>query len=257
MESLKVDTEKISGEITNFLKEEFAKRSKKTAILAVSGGIDSAVSAFFCKRAELDLYTIILPHHGKGDDGKKLAETLGLTPDHIIVIDIAPLVDASIAEIEKTLALDHIDKGNIMARQRMIIQYAFARKLNGLVIGTENLSEYYLGYFTLHGDQACDISPISSLWKTQVYQMAEYLGVPEWVIKREPSAGLWDGQTDEKEFGFTYRDADKIMNLYILKKIPAEEIVKKYDFNLELVNKVIARVKNTEYKRQKPPTLLF
>ena len=97
-----------------------------------------------------------------------------------------------------------------MARQRMIVQYALARCLKGLVVGTENLSEYYLGYFTLYGDQACDISAISHLWKTQVYQLAAYLQVPEWILKQAPTAGLWPGQTDEGEFGFTYKDADQI-----------------------------------------------
>jgi len=242
--------------ISNFLKKEFRERNKTKAILAFSGGIDSTTVAFLDKKAGLDLYAVILPYQGKGADGEKMAKTLDLPEDHIIFIDIASLADEAIKEIGKKVSLDQVDKGNIMARSRMIIQYALARSLNGLILGTENLSEYYLGYFTLYGDQACDISPISGLFKTQVYELAEHLGVPKWVLEREPSAGLWSGQTDEKEFGFRYKDADQIIDLAIIKKYPKEEIIKK-GFDSKLVDKVLARVKATEYKRQDPPKPLL
>ena len=143
-----------------------------------------------------------------------------------------------------------------MARQRMICQYALARFLNGLVVGTENLSEYYLGYFTLHGDQACDISPIAGLFKTQVYELARYLGVPNWIIEKKPTAGFWPGQTDEAELGFSYEKADPILYFYFVKNYSKEKITK-MGFNSKLVNKVLERVMATEYKRQPPPKILF
>lgn len=254
MKELLLNNQKIAKEITRFLKKEFKERNKTKAILALSGGVDSSTCAFLCKRAGLDLYAIILPYQKGGSDGKRIAKILNLPKDHIVTVDIAPLVESAVKELQRIVKLDHIDKGNIMARQRMIVQYALARRLNGLVVGTENLSEYYLGYFTLYGDQACDISPIAGLFKTQVYQLAKYLGVPRWILDKEPSAGLWPGQTDEKEFGFTYKDADQIMYLSIIKKYPKERIAKK-GFNPRLVNRVLGRVKATEFKRQEPPRL--
>jgi NAD+ synthase len=251
-----MNVQDVAEKISSFLGKEFRERNKTKAILAFSGGIDSTTVAFLSKKAGLNLYAVILPYQGKGAEGEKIAKELNLPEDHIITIDIAPLVDEAIKEIGKKVNLDQVDKGNIMARSRMIIQYALARSLNGLILGTENLSEYYLGYFTLYGDQACDISPISGLFKTQVYELAEHLGTPKWVLEKEPSAGLWLGQTDEKEFGFSYKDADQIIYLAIIKKYPKEEIIKK-GFDSELVNKVLARVKVFEYKRQDPPKPLL
>ena len=136
-----------------------------------------------------------------------------------------------------------------MARVRMIILYDLARKLNGLVVGTENLSEYYLGYFTLHGDQAADINPIAGLWKTQVFELAKYFNLPI----REPSADLWKGQTDEKELEFSYEEADPILYLYCVKKINPKKIIKDFDFSADLVYRVLEKVENTEYKREEVP----
>lgn len=256
-EILKTNYKKVVDKITHFLKREFKKRNKVNAILGLSGGIDSSVSAILCQRAGLNLYGIILPYKKRGEkDGKKAAEFLELPKNRIFVFDISFPVDAQIKELQKIIKLDKVDKGNIMARQRMIIQYALARRFNGLVIGTENLSEYYLGYFTLYGDQACDVSPIASLFKTQVYQLAEYLGAPDWLLKKKPTAGLWPGQTDEGEFGFTYREADEIIYLSLIKRYSKEKLIKK-GFNKNLVNKVLERVKATDFKRQSPPKLLF
>jgi len=256
MGKLSINCQKVAKQISEFLQKEFKKRNKTKAILAISGGIDSAATAFLCKKAGLDLYAIILPYRKNDSEGRKIAKILNLPKDHIITINIAPLVGSTVKELKKIVKLDLIDKGNIMARQRMVIQYALARCLGGLVVGTENLSEYYLGYFTLYGDQACDISSISGLWKTQVRELARYLEVPQWVIQKESTAGLWLGQITEKELGFTYKDADQIMYLSIVKKYPKEKIINK-GFNSKLVNKVLGRVKTTEYKRQNPPKFFY
>ncbi len=247
-----MDKQKAAKKIVNFLKKEFKDRKKKRAILALSGGIDSALCAYLCRMASLELYAVILPYKKSGNEGKKLAKVLKLPKNHIIKIDIAPLVDSASREISRTVKIDQVDKGNIMARQRMVIQYALARRLNGLVVGTENLTEYYLGYFTLFGDQACDISPISGLLKTQVRELAQYLGVPKWILEKAPTAGLWEGQTDEGEFGFTYKDADLIIDSLILKKLPRNKLVKD-GVDSKVIDKVLKKVKETEYKRQGAP----
>lgn len=247
-----MDRKKTSNKIIAFLKKEFKKRKKKAAILALSGGVDSALCAYLCQKAGLDLYAVILPYGKTGGDGKKIAKDLKLPQSHIFTVNIAPIVDQAVKGIEKIVKIGHIDKGNIMARQRMVVQYSLARILNGLVVGTENLSEYYLGYFTLFGDQACDISPISGLFKTQVFDVARYLGVKKWVLEKAPTAGLWDGQTDEGEFGFTYKDADKIIYLLIIKKLSRGKIIK-MGFDSKLIDKVLKRVKDTDYKRGVSP----
>ncbi|MCK4429596.1 MAG: NAD(+) synthase, partial [Candidatus Aenigmarchaeota archaeon] len=243
----------------DFLKEEFRKRKRLCAVLGISGGIDSALAAFLCKKAGLELYLVSMPY-GKldeKDNAKKIARKLNLPKNRFIEINITEIINESAKEIQMKISIDRTDKGNIMARTRMIILYSIARKLNGLVIGTENLSEYWLGYFTLYGDEASDINPIAKLWKTQVWKLAEYLKMPNEILEQEPSAELWKGQTDEKEFGFTYREADPILYLSCIKKYSKRKIIKNYGFDANLVELVLKRVKATCYKRCSTPAALI
>lgn len=230
----KIDPVSVFGKISKFLKEEFRKRKKTLAVVGVSGGVDSALTAELCKKAGLQVKRVFMPY---GEISKNPG-------GDFFKIDITKAVDVLAGK-----TADKIGKGNIMARVRMIILYDLARKFNGLVVGTENLSEYYLGYFTLHGDQAADINPIAGLWKTQVIKIAEYLKLPV----REPSAELWSGQTDEKELGFSYAQADPILYLYCVKNMKPEMIIKDFDFPADLVYRVVERVKSTEYKREGAP----
>jgi len=255
---LEIDPQKITQKIISFLKKEFNDRNKKIAILGISGGIDSSICAFLCKKTGLKLYTINLPCKNQDTKDSELIERiLKISKKKVITINIGKTVDEQIREIEKNIKLDSVDRGNIMARQRMIVQYALARKLNGLVVGTENLSEYYLAYFTSYGDQACDIRPIAELLKTQVYQLGKYLGVPEKIIKKAPSAELWNGQIDEAELGFSYEKADPIIYYYKIKKFTKRKILNNYNFSKSLVNKVVKRIDSTEYKREDPPKCIF
>lgn len=256
---LLINPEKTTNSIVKFLKDEFSQRSKKKAILGLSGGIDSSVVAFLCQKAGLNLQTALLPY--KFDprkdcivDSKLVIEALKLSKEQVTLVDIAPAVDAQIKALEQSeFLVDRNDKGNIMARQRMIIFYFLARNLGGLVVGTENLSEYYLGYFTLHGDQAADINPIGGLFKTQVIQLASYLGLPEKILKKAPSAGLWNGQTDEGEMGFNYQEADLILYWAMIKKYPEEKIIRELGFDKNLVKKVLGWAEHYSYKRGEIP----
>lgn len=220
--------------ICRFLKREFEERQKDWAIVGVSGGVDSSLTAELCQRAGLKVKKVFMPY------GKVSKSLKG----NFFKIDITKAVDALAGP-----RAGKISKGNIMARVRMIVLYDLARKFNGLVVGTENLSEYCLGYFTLHGDQASDINPISSFFKTQVMELARYLGL----AVRTPSAELWEGQTDEKELGFSYEDADPILYLYCIKKMKPEKIIKVFALDEELVYKVIEKVNGTGYKRREVP----
>jgi NAD+ synthase len=250
----KTNPQVISKEIILFLRKEFSNRKKKIAILGVSGGIDSALTAFLCHKAGLKLYVVNLPYNKQStDDGNLIAKSLKLPEKQILTINIGSSVDSQFEKIEKSVKLDIVDKGNMMARQRMIVQYALARKLGGLVVGTENLSEYYLAYFTLFGDQACDIAPIAGLLKAQVYQLAQYLNVPEKIISKAPSADLWENQTDEKELGFSYTEADPIIYLNKIKLVSPSKIISQYGFKKSLVNKVMKRIRDTEFKREEVP----
>ena len=131
-----------------------------------------------------------------------------------------------------------------MARVRMIILYDLAKRHNCLVCGTENKSELYLGYFTRFGDEASDFEPIQQLYKTQVYQLAEYLNVPKEIINQIPTAGLWENQTDEKDFGFSYKEADRVLDLYLKNK----KILKTFPNSKE----IIARIEKNSFKHNLP-----
>ena len=132
-----------------------------------------------------------------------------------------------------------------------VLRILHTKKHNALVVGTENKSEYYLGYFTRFGDEASDIEPIRSLYKTQIWEMARALGVPDQVIAKAPPAGLWEEQTDEKEFGFSYQDADRILYHFFEEKLPEEGIVA-LGLPKGLVDKVLQRVKQNEFKHHLP-----
>lgn len=250
LKELLIDNQEVAGGIRDFLRREFKQRNKTRAIVAISGGVDSAVVAALCQKAGLDLQAVFMPY-GKFSSRAKVKKVI----EEFLEIDITETVDCQIKLIEKTagIFLDRLDKGNIMARVRMIIQYASARSANGLVVGTENLSEYYLGYFTLHGDQACDINPIGGLFKTQVIELAKYLRVSSEILNQKPSAELYEAQTDEQELGFAYQEADPILYLYCRKKLSPEKIIKDFGFDESLVNNVLKRVQATEYKRQGVP----
>jgi len=139
-----------------------------------------------------------------------------------------------------------------MARTRMIILFDQAKRHEALVCGTENKSEHLLGYFTRFGDSASDIEPITHLYKTQVYQLAKYLKIPEEIIQTQPTAGLWENQTDEGEFGFTYEEADQVLYLFHDRNKSLNEII---NLGFKNTEKIIKRVKQNEFKRKTPYTI--
>lgn len=214
------------NKILNFIDVVFDSNDKK-AVIAVSGGIDSAVCLhLLTKELGKDRVIAVLLPYGNQDmkDAYNECDLLGVTP---LTINIKKSVDSF-------GVTDNHRKGNVMARVRMIYQYDLAKQFDALVCGTENLSEYYLGYFTLFGDQACDFSPIAHLTKSQVRKLAKDLGVSQAIIDKAPSAGLWKNQKDEDELGFTYEEADK----HITKEA--------------YIQKVQDRINLTQFKREIP-----
>jgi len=277
-------------DITSWLKQTVQNAGFTNVVIALSGGIDSAVSATLAVRAlgQEHVYVLLLPYGGLSKegikDGKKVAEFLKLPKENVYIVDIQTTVDQitqvvipnspALSKVEgfrdltqnkKMLKqVQHDNKivndqsskvnvriGNIMARIRMIYVYDFAKANNCLVIGTENKSEYYLGYFTRFGDEASDLEPIRNLYKTQVREMGKFLGIPEEIIAKAPTAGLWEGQTDEKEFGFSYEEADSVLYHYFDEGLP-EEAISDLGIPKATVSKVLAWVVQNDFKHHLP-----
>ncbi|HSX24459.1 MAG TPA: NAD(+) synthase, partial [Candidatus Andersenbacteria bacterium] len=169
----------------------------------------------------------------------------------VTTIQIEPIVAAASAALNTKAAFR---LGNIMARCRMIAIYDLAKQKDALVVGTENRSEKYLGYFTRFGDEASDIEPIQQFYKTQVRQLAAHLKLPQEIIQKHPSAGLWDNQTDEQELGFTYEAADKILHAYLDEKKTGSAI-ELSNIPKATVNAVLARVASQHFKLETPYTI--
>lgn len=207
----------------DFLKDYVVKAGVNGLLIAISGGVDSAVTAGLCKKAtdeltgdtgrEYKTVGVFQPYGEQEDieDSYAVAEALGLkyrieTNIEDAVNEIALEAEFGLKSIGIHQHLSRGGKGNVKARTRMVLQYALAFELNLLVVGTDHASEAITGFFTKYGDGAVDITPLVSLNKRQVRSLGAKLGVPQKVLTKAPTAGLWDGQTDEDELGITYND---------------------------------------------------
>lgn len=217
----------------SFIRKVCRNEKSKDILIGISGGIDSATSLTLTVKAlgKQHVYPILMPYgklHPESErDARLVIDSLKIPKSQIMKVDIKPFVDSVIAYDNK---MDEGRRGNIMARMRMVVLHDLSKKLNMMVVGTENKSEHLLGYYTRFGDEASDIEPLRQLYKTQVFELAKYLNVPKQILTKDPTAGLWEGQTDEKEFGFPYKIADEILYLYYDKKLSRQQIIKKgYD----------------------------
>lgn len=179
-------------------------------VLGLSGGIDSAVSAALLSKAlgAERVLAVKMPCHSleqDGTDADLVASAFGIS---LVTVDLSPTFDVLVPPLEAVQPLSPLARGNIKPRLRMTVLYALAQSRNYLVCGNGNLAEWMMGYFTKHGDSGCDLLPLAGLTKRKVRSLAASLGVPEPIIQKPPSAGLWPGQTDEDEMGFTYDQID-------------------------------------------------
>ena len=224
-----------------FIKDVFRNEKYTNAVIGVSGGIDSATSLTLTVGAlgKNNVYPVLLPYGSLHEQGTKDAQVvidwLGIPKKNVRTVPIKPMVDA--AEVALDCAMDEGRKGNVMARIRMVVLYDFAKAIPALVVGTENKTEHLLGYYTKFGDEASDVEPLRHLYKTQVYELARHLGIPKKILTKPPTAGLWQGQTDEGEFGFTYRQADTILSLFIDEHKTKKQIVV-MGFNKDLIERM-------------------
>lgn len=229
----------------DFLKEYVRKSGTSGLLIAISGGIDSAVTTGLCKRAtdELTAETgkeymtvgVFQPYGDQVDiaDSYAVAEAFALkyrveTNIEDAVNEIALEAEHGLKQIGVHKHLSRGGKGNVKARTRMVMQYALAFELNLLVVGTDHASEAITGFFTKYGDGAVDITPLSSLNKRQVRQLAARLGVPQSVLDKAPTAGLWEGQTDESELGITYDDNSDYLEGKDISSAAMEKLEKQY-----------------------------
>ncbi|HDZ36265.1 MAG TPA: NAD+ synthase [Thermococcus sp.] len=233
-----------------FIKEKVSDAGVNGVVIGVSGGIDSATVAYLAVKAlgKERVMGLIMPYYENRDveDAKLVCESLGI---EYKLINIKPIVD----EFERVAGgLDTRSRGNVMSRTRMVLMYAHANARNYLVLGTSNKSEFLTGYFTKWGDGASDYAPLINLYKTEVWEIAKLLGVPERIIQKKPSAGLWEGQTDEDELGISYRLLDEILWRMVDLGMEKDEIAEELGVPIERVEYVENLVKRSEHKRRLP-----
>lgn len=251
-EGLRFDNYEIPRKlIVNFITDYVSRAGVNGVILGLSGGIDSSlVATLTCEALGPErVRGIMLPIDAKKDaenvtDAKELAESLQMKHELFELKEVVRAYDS--------LSLDRVALGNLTARLRMVTWYARANQENLLVIGTGNKTEVMIGYFTKYGDGGTDILPIGDLYKENVWSLSRHVGIPEKIIKKAPSAGLWKGQTDEGEIGATYSELDSILFLKLEKGMSEEEIVE-WGIDRFKVKKVLQMMKNSQHKRSPLP----
>ena len=230
------DPEKAAAYIEKWLASLVEKAGAVGVVVGLSGGIDSAVVAALATRVFKDgAIGLIMPCHSDPSDA---ADAL-LVAEHLRMphktIDLSPAFDVLVSAIEAAEPVSDVARANIKARLRMVTLYGVAQSTSRLVCGTSNRSEWEVGYFTKHGDNSSDLLPLLDFLKCEVRTVARFLGLPEAIIEKAPSAGLWAGQTDEGEMGFNYDELDRYLTT-------GEGAV-------ESVRKIEALRKRSEHKR--------
>lgn len=233
----------LSDQIADWIAEAVRKAGCKGAVVGLSGGVDSAVAAALCKKAVGDnVLGVIMPCESDTRDEKDallVAEKLQIETEKV---DLDKPFDVIIGKLPEGT---NIARANLKPRLRMAVLYYFANKLSYVVIGAGNKSELMVGYFTKYGDGGVDLMPLGGLYKSQVRDLAEDLGILPPIINKVPSAGLWDGQTDEDEMGIAYEELDRALQ--------AIESGRSEGVPPHLLDKVREMMAISEHKRSTPP----
>jgi NAD+ synthetase len=253
--SLAINPELAARWLEAFLRDELVvRRGIGKAILGLSGGIDSALVAYLCARAlgPQNVYAIRMPYKTSAasslSDAQRIVDALGIKSETIAITDA---VDGYLKHAPDA---DPRRKGNVMARMRMLILFDQSARRGALPVGTGNKTERLMGYFTWHADDTPPVNPIGDLFKTQVWALARYLGVPNDVVDKPPSADLEANQTDEGDLGITYAKADRILNLILLGY--KDDAIVARGLEPDEVKLVRRRVDSTHWKRHLPTTAL-
>jgi NAD+ synthetase len=245
-----IDAQLTVGWLGSFLREEFERRGFEKAVIGLSGGVDSAVTAYLSAQAlgPENVIGVRMPYRTSNPESlahaQLVIDKLGIQSR---TIDISPAVDGYLANEPDA---DPGRRGNVMARERMIVLFDLSAKYKALPVGTGNKTERLLGYFTWHADDSPPINPLGDLFKTQVWQLATFLGVPDVIVSKPASADLIEGQTDERDFGISYAEADQILNWLVSGYSPAALVARGFDpAKVELVR---TRLAGTHWKRKLP-----
>ena len=240
----------ISDYLQRFLDNEVRKTGLNRVVVGLSGGLDSAVVAVLAWHVfGDDLLCVKMPSHYSSqsslDDANELCRDFNLRNE---TASIEPMLKAY-EEINPNM--DNLRKGNFSSRMRMSTLFDISAREYALVLGTSNKSELMLGYGTLYGDLSSAVNPIGDLYKSEVYELAEYLGVSKKIIKKPPSADLWDGQSDEADLGYTYAQLDEALKLYVEDRLSKEEMVE-MGIDKKMVEMIIKRIFRNQFKRKMP-----
>ncbi len=251
---LHIDAELAHKWLVSFLKDEIVRRRGFTkGLVGVSGGVDSSLTAFLAAEAlgKENVIGVRMPYRTSSPESLSHAQlvidTLGIES---VTVDITPAVDGYLAEAQRFGDPDPTRRGNVMARERMIVLFDLSAKYHALPIGTGNKSERLLGYFTWHADDAPPVNPLGDLFKTQVWALARHAGVPDVILSKPATPDLVPGQRTEQDYGFKYQEADPIL-YYLIRGHAPEEIVAR-GFDPAVVAAVRKRLDSTHWKRRLP-----
>jgi NAD+ synthase len=252
MIDLTINTDLARKILTGFIHSEITRVGYSRAVVNLSGGIDSALSCYLAAEAlgAENVLAIRLPYKTSSPDSLEHAQmvidALGIQS---LTVEITAMVDPLFEHFPDA---SQVRKGNVMARERMIVLYDQSEAFHALPVGTGNKTEILLGYTTLYGDSANALNPIGDLYKTQVRQLSRAMGVPEAIVAKAPSADLWIGQTDEDELGFSYDQVDQLLYLLVDQRYSPEECADA-GFDGVFVRRVVERVRRNQFKRILPP----
>ncbi len=250
---LAIDLEEVSKIIESFIRQYVTERGQNGVVIGMSGGLDSSVVAVLCVRAlgRDKVLGLMLPESGSSAEDMKdavlVCEKLGIKYECVDISEIVNVMAETLGDKPDVKAL-----ANVKARARMIVLYYYANTMRRMVAGTSNKTELLVGYFTKYGDGGSDLLPIGDLYKAQVRQLSRYLGIPDNIIRKVPTAGLWRGQTDEGEMGIKYDKLDKILRGFEL-ELPAKRIAEVACVPESEVKRIRKMHESTRHKRQAAP----
>lgn len=242
-----MDAELLAQKLVLWIKEKVLASGCQGVVLGMSGGLDSSVLAVLCHRAfPQNTLGVIMPCHSRQEDkthAKEVAIKFAIPTTEVVLDSIFSALLQALPDYKVDPALSQLAQSNLKARLRMLTLYYIGSQHKYLVVGSSNRSELTIGYFAKYGDGGVDIMPLGNLVKRQVRELAHFLGIPQAIIDKPPSAGLWEGQTDEGEIGFSY----EVLDRYILNG----------DAPDEMRDKIKAMIAASNHKRTMPPIAKF
>ncbi len=248
---LGINPQLVTEILCRFIRNEIHRAGFRRGVVGLSGGIDSSTVAYLAVRAlgPENVLAVTMPYKTSSQatrrDSQAVIDRLGVP-----TVDV-PITDQIDAYFARFGDASQMRLANKCARERMTVLYDQSASFGGLVVGTSNKSELLLGYGTQFGDMASAVNPVGDLYKTQLYELAAHLGVPEEILGKTPTGDLWIGQTDEQELGFSYAEVDRMLVLMVDRRWRRAELVRA-GFDPKFVDRVVAIVRRSHYKRRMP-----